>query len=140
MRIPKGGLEIDDVSVLQSDAIKNKKVVRGFLDAWANCDPAGVQRFAAPDSVLCLSTGPEPGLTLRGSAEISPVLERVLSDAKGTVLSEIDLYALAGGVAGNWTCTGVNAKGETVDVRGCGIFEVYDGKVTRLDAYRKATG
>lgn len=112
-------------------------VVRHFLDAWADCDAAGVQKLVAEDAVFCLSTGPEPGLTLSGSQEIGPVIDKMLSEARGTVLSVTDLITFDGGVVGTWTVTGINSKGQAVNVKGIGILWVSGAKITRLDGYRK---
>ncbi|MBM4441829.1 MAG: nuclear transport factor 2 family protein [Candidatus Rokubacteria bacterium] len=91
----------------------------------------------AEDGVFELAAGPEPcGERFQGKAAIRTALERMF---KGPSFSlETATRWIAGDRAvSEWTYVATGKSGRRIEVRGCDLFALRDGKVTRKDTYLK---
>ena len=108
------------------------------LDAFNSHDVDAVVAFFAEDCVLEMPRGPDPwGSRHRGFAAVRQAL-RSRFDGIPDVHYGDDRHWLCGdrGVS-EWTLRGTQATGERIEVRGCDLFELVDGKISRKYSFWK---
>jgi len=91
----------------------------------------------ADDGAFELAVGPEPcGERFSGKVAIRTALERMF---KGPEFSLEDATRWIAGdrAASEWTYVLTTRSGRRVEVRGCDLFTLRDGKVLRKDTYLK---
>jgi ketosteroid isomerase-like protein len=113
-------------------------VLQDVLDAFNAHDVDRIMSFFAEDCVMDMPRGPGPGgRRLVGKDEVR---EGIRSRFEG--IPDIhygdDRHWLCGdrGVS-EWTIRGTQPRGERIEVRGCDLFEVVDGRISRKDSFWK---
>lgn len=115
-----------------------RAVVAGLAEAWLRRDLDACMDHMAPDSVYSVTTGPEPGTSYRGHAEVRAAFAEAMALEDGEELRLSEPMAEGTRAALEWTVVRAGADGEeTVTMRGVDVFEVRDGLVVRKEAYRK---
>jgi ketosteroid isomerase-like protein len=116
----------------------NAAVLREVLDAFNRHDLDGIMRWFADDAVFESPRGPDPwGTRYEGREAVSAGLAKRFEGIPDVHYGD-DRHFLAGdrGVS-EWTLTGTTTAGERIEVRGCDLWELRDGLITRKDSYWK---
>lgn len=91
----------------------------------------------ADDGVFELAAGPEPcGERFEGKAAIRIALERMF-EGPDFVLENASRWLSGDRAVSEWTYVASSRSGRRIEVRGCDLFTLRDGKVTRKDTYLK---
>jgi steroid delta-isomerase-like uncharacterized protein len=109
-----------------------------FLAAFNAHDVDAIMEFFTEDCVFETPRGPDPwGRRLTGKAEVRTGIEARFAGIPDIHYDE-DRHWICGdrGVS-EWRITGTDTSGSRVEVRGCDLFELRDGKITRKDSYWK---
>ena len=112
--------------------------LQAFLDAFNSHDVDAIMAFLTDDCVLDLPRGPEPGgRRMTGRDEVRAGIQSRL-DGIPDAQWEDDRHFVCGdrGVS-EWTLRGTQRTGEPIEVRGCDLFELADGKIRRKDSFWK---
>jgi len=121
-----------------SSAKVSTSLLQGFLDAFNDHDVDAIMAFFADDCVLEMPRGPAPGgLRLVGKQQVREGIQSRLDGIPDVHYGD-DRHWLCGdrGVS-EWTLRGTQRTGESIEVRGCVLFELVDGKISRKDSYWK---
>lgn len=116
----------------------NAALLQGFLDAFNAHDVDAIMAFFADDCVMEMPRGPGPGgRRLVGKTEVREGIQSRF-DGIPDVRYGDDRHWLCGDRgASEWTLRGTQPTGESIEVRGCDLFEFADGKISRKDSYWK---
>ena len=113
-------------------------VLQGFLDAFNAHDVDAIMGFFTEDCVLELPRGPAPGgRRMEGKDQVRVGIQSRLDGLPDARWSD-DRHWVSGdrGVS-EWTLTGTQPDGQRVEVRGCDLFELADGRIRRKDSFWK---
>ena len=116
----------------------NAEVLREVLDAFNRHDLDGIMRWFADDAVFESPRGPDPwGTRHEGREAVRAGLGKRFEGIPDVHYGD-DRHFLAGdrGVS-EWTLTGTTTAGERIEVRGCDLWELRGGLITRKDSYWK---
>ena len=106
--------------------------------AFNDRDVERIMTFFAEDATFLMARGPEPdGRRVRGKAAISKVLAdrfKVIADMRW---DHIDAFICGERAVSVWMVTGTGADGETLNYRGCDIYEFRGDKILNKDTYWK---
>jgi len=114
-----------------------RAVVAGLAEAWLRHDLDACMAFMAPDAVYSVTSGPEPGTSYRGAAEVRAAFAEAMALDVGEELRLAEPMAEGTRAALEWTVVRGSGADEVVTMRGVDVFEVRDGLVVRKEAYRK---
>ena len=121
---------------------RNLAVITEVCDAYNRHDVEGIVRHFAEDSSWLLSRGvPPEGGRARGLDEI-----RAMAHRRFRTIPDMYWHIRSHWVGGNrgcseWTVTGTETNGNTINWLGCDIWELNDdGKVVTKDTYWKFAG
>jgi ketosteroid isomerase-like protein len=112
--------------------------LKAFLDAFNAHDVDAIMSFFTEDCVFEMPRGPAPGgRRLVGKQEVREGI-RSRFDGIPDVRYEDDRHWVCGdrGVS-EWTIRGTQRTGERIEVRGCDLFELADGRIRRKDSFWK---
>jgi ketosteroid isomerase-like protein len=109
-----------------------------LLDAFNAHDIGAVMSFFTDDCVLEMPRGPDPcGRRLEGRERVREGLASRFAGIPDVHYGD-DRHWLAGDRGcSEWLLTGTSTEGETIEVRGCDLFEFRGEKITRKDSYWK---
>jgi steroid delta-isomerase-like uncharacterized protein len=113
-------------------------LLEAFLDAFNAHDVDAIMACFTEDCVMDMPRGPAPGG--RRLVGKQAVREGVQSRFDGIpdVRYEDDRHFVCGDRAvSEWTIRGTQVSGESIEVRGCDLFELADGKISRKDSFWK---
>jgi steroid delta-isomerase-like uncharacterized protein len=121
--------------------VSASETARAYFDAHSRRDVAGLRALWADDVVIEITSqgvfrGPdECGHYFEGLYRAVPDAEMIVD----RIVGDDDVAAVQWRMRGNFTGdplpAGIDATGGWVDIRGCDVVEVSDGKVTRITAY-----
>ena len=111
-------------------------LIEKFLAAWAAQDVSGVMGLFADDAVFVASTGPEPGRTLRGAADIRAAIEPMFKATVGMTFTVTGIWGEGADYFATWTLSSPDGAGAS-PVKGIDHFVVAHDRITLKDAYRK---
>jgi steroid delta-isomerase-like uncharacterized protein len=112
--------------------------LQAFMNAFNAHDVDAIMSFFTDDCVFDTARGPAPsGQRLVGKDQVREGIER-LFDGVPDIRFEHDHHWVSGnrGVS-EWTVRGTQQNGERMEVRGCDLFELVDGKIRRKDSFCK---
>jgi ketosteroid isomerase-like protein len=112
--------------------------LKAFLDAFNAHDVDAIMSFFTEDCVFDMPRGPAPGgRRLVGKQQVREGI-RSRFDGIPDVRYEDDRPWVCGdrGVS-EWTIRGTQRTGERIEVRGCDLFELADGRIRRKDSFWK---
>lgn len=121
-----------------SDTGTTTAMLQAFLDAFNAHDIDAVMSFFTEDCVFDTPRGPVPG----GQHLVGKQQVRAGIQARFDGIPDIhygdDRHWICGdrGVS-EWTIRGTQVTGETIEVRGCDLFELTHGRISRKDAFWK---
>lgn len=109
-----------------------------FLAAFNRHDVDAIMEFFTEDCVFETPRGPDPwGRRLTGKAEVRTGIEARFAGIPDIRYGGDGHWVCGDRGVSEWTITGTDVSGARVEVRGCDLFELRDGKVARKDSYWK---
>jgi steroid delta-isomerase-like uncharacterized protein len=117
----------------------NLEILEALTEAFNRQDAEAATALMAEDCVYLASFGPEPdGTTFRGREEVRRGFHALVETYPDLEYKDLRVFVDGDRGAAQWTMTGTDSRtGERVAIRGCDLFELADGKITRKDAFRK---
>lgn len=112
-----------------------KKLGKGFNSGDANA----VMACVTEDFEWILAGGPDAphGRIVRGRENVATTMAARAKEIPEMRFSEADLIYAGDRVIGTYRVTGRYADGRKIDARGCDIYVIRDGKISRKDSYWK---
>src|SRR5215210_3189491 len=113
-------------------------MLNALLEAFNAHDLDAIMSFFTDDCVLDTPRGPAPGGTrFAGKEEVRRGLRARFDGIPDIVYSDDRHWACGDRAVSEWTIRGTQSTGERIEVRGCDLFELTDGKISRKDSYWK---
>jgi len=114
------------------------KLLEDFAAAWNRHDVDGLMACMAPDCVFEASAGPD----VAGTRHVGPDAVRRayvgIFEAYADGRWNNPRHFVAGDRAvSEWTFTGTTKQGAKVEVNGCDVFTLKDGRIALKNSYRK---
>ena len=92
----------------------------------------------ADDCVLEFPRGPDPwGRRFVGKDEVRRGLAARFEGIPDVHYGDDDHFACGNRGVSEWTISGTDTSGRRVEIQGCDLFEIRDGKIARKDSYWK---
>ena len=114
------------------------QLLEEFMDAFNRHDVEAIMEFFTDDCVFETPRGPDPwGRRLTGKAEVRTGIEARFAGIPDIHYGKDRHWACGDRAVSEWTITGTDVSGTRVEVQGCDLFELRDGKVARKDSYWK---
>ena len=112
--------------------------LEAVLDAFNAHDVDAILSFFTEDCVLDMPRGPAPGgLRLVGKEQVRKGFQSRFDGIPDIHYGDERHFVSGDRGASEWTIRGTRATGEPIEVRGCDLFEITDGKFSRKDSYWK---
>jgi hypothetical protein len=112
--------------------------LQAFLDAFNAHDVDAVMAFFADECVMEMPRGPAPGgQRLVGKSEVRAAIQARFDGIPDIHYGDDRHWTCGDRGVSEWTIRGTKATGESVEVRGCDLFEFTDGKIRRKDSVWK---
>ncbi len=113
-------------------------VLQAFADAWNRHDVDSLMSFMTEDCVFESSAGEEVcGTRYVGSAAVRAGFAEVWAVFPDAHWGNARHFVHADRAVSEWTFTGTRADGTRVEVHGCDLFTLRDGKIALKNSYRK---
>jgi steroid delta-isomerase-like uncharacterized protein len=115
-------------------------VLRAVLDGFNRHDLDAILEHFADDAVFESPRGPEPfGTRFVGKDEVRAGLAKRFAGIPDVHDGEDRHFVSADGTRGvsEWTLTGTTTDGERLEVRGCDLWTLRDGRIVVKDSYWK---
>jgi steroid delta-isomerase-like uncharacterized protein len=113
-------------------------VLQAFLDAFNAHDVDAIMSFFAEDCVLDMPRGPAPGgRRLVGREQVREGIQSRLDGIPDVNYGDDRHWICGDRAVSEWTLRGTQRTGEPIEVRGCDLFELVDGKISRKDSFWK---
>ena len=114
------------------------RLLEEFLAAFNRHDIDAIMEFFADDCVFETPRGPAPwGKRLTGKEEVRTGIEARFAGIPDIHYGEDRHWVCGERAVSEWKITGTDTSGAKVEVRGCDLFELRDGKIARKDSYWK---
>ena len=114
------------------------ETLKAFLDAFNEHDVDAIMGFFTEDCVLELPRGDRPGgRRFEGKDQVREGIAARLAGIPDIHYGEDSHWVSGDRGVSRWTITGTDTLGERVEVRGCDLFELRDGKIAHKDSYWK---
>ena len=121
-----------------SSAHTDVEVLKGFLDAFNAHDADAVMAFFADDCVMEMPRGPGPGgRRLVGRDEVREGVQSRFDGIPDVHYGDDRHWICGDRAVSEWTLRGTDRTGRRIEVRGCDLLELRDGKITRKDSFWK---
>ena len=115
----------------------NEATLARVAEGFRTKDIDAILAEFADDGAFELAAGPEPcGERFQGKAAIRTALERMFKGPEFT-LENGSRWIAGDRAVSEWTYVATSKSGRRIEVRGCDLFELRDGKVLRKDTYLK---
>jgi len=117
-----------------------EETLKQILEAFNRHDLDAIMEFFSDDCSFDFPRGPEFwGQRFEGKAQVREALAGRFKGIPDVHYGDDSHWISANGNRGvsEWTLTGTTTSGLSVKVRGCDLWELRDGKVTRKDSYWK---
>ena len=109
-----------------------------LLDAFNSHDVDAVLSFFTEDCVFDMPRGPAPGgLRLVGKEQVRKGVQARFDGIPDIAYCEPRHWTCGDRGVSEWTIRGTQATGESIEVRGCDLFEFAGGKISRKDSFWK---
>src|SRR5687768_2597197 len=107
--------------------------LEGLLDAFNAHDLDAIMAFFTED---CVFDTPQ-GQRLVGKEEVRQGFQARFDGIPDIHYGDDRHFACGDRAVSEWTIRGTRASGGPIEVRGCDLFELTDGKISRKDAFWK---
>ncbi len=114
--------------------------LKQVLDAFNRHDLDAIMAYFSEDCSFDFPRGPEQwGQRFTGKAQVREALAGRFKGIPDVHYGDDRHWLSADGSRGvsEWTLTGTTTSGVRLEVRGCDLWELADGKITRKDSYWK---
>jgi steroid delta-isomerase-like uncharacterized protein len=112
--------------------------LKAFLDAFNAHDVDAVMSFFAEDCVFDMPRGPAPGgQRLVGKEQVRAGIQARFDGIPDIRYGDDRHWTCGDRAVSEWTIRGTQRSGEYIEVRGCDLFELTDGKISRKDSFWK---
>ena len=112
--------------------------LQSFADAWNRHDIQALMSFMTEDCVFESSAGPDAcGRRCVGREAVRAAFADVWAVFPDAHWANARHFVHGDRAVSEWTFTGTPAHGTRVEVQGCDLFTLRDGKIFRKDSYRK---
>ncbi len=109
-----------------------------LLDAFNSHDVDAILSFFTEDCVFDMPRGPAPGgLRLVGKEQVRKGVQARFDGLPDIAYVDARHWTSGDRGVSEWTIRGTQATGESIEVRGCDLFEFADGKISRKDSFWK---
>jgi steroid delta-isomerase-like uncharacterized protein len=113
-------------------------VLQSFLDAFNAHDADAVMAFFTDDCVFDTPRGPGPGgRHLVGKEQVREGIQARFDGIPDVHYGDDRHWGCGDRAVSEWTIRGTEASGAAIEVRGCDLFELRDGKIRRKDSFWK---
>jgi steroid delta-isomerase-like uncharacterized protein len=131
-RWQKGGDEL----MTHTDA--STPSLQAFLDAFNDHDIEAIMSFFTDDCVFDTPRGPAPGgHRMVGREEVRKGIQARFDGIPDIQYGDDRHWTCGDRGVSEWTIRGTKATGESIEVRGCDLFEFTHGKISRKDSFWK---
>jgi ketosteroid isomerase-like protein len=114
------------------------EMLEQVLDAFNAHDLDARMRFFVDDCVLEMPRGPHPwGLRFEGRDRVREGLATRFAGIPDVHYGEDRHWVSGSRGCSEWLLTGTTTQGVRINVRGCDLFELRDGLISRKDSYWK---
>ena len=121
-----------------SSAEAGRPLLQALLDAFNAHDVDAIMAFFTDDCVLDMPRGPAPGGEhLVGKKEVRRGIQARLDGIPDIHYGDDRHWRCGDRGVSEWTIRGTQANGEPIEVRGCDLFEITGGKISRKDSFWK---
>jgi steroid delta-isomerase-like uncharacterized protein len=112
--------------------------LQAFLDAFNAHDVDAIMSFFAEDCVFDTPRGPAPGgHRMVGREQVREGIQARFDGIPDIHYADDRHWTCGDRGVSEWTIRGTQATGESIEVRGCDLFEFTDGKISRKDSFWK---
>lgn len=125
---------------MTGSAMGNLEDMKRFLDSFNRHDVEGILSFFAEEGVFQTTGGEGPaGLRLTGKDAIGEYFTKMFATMSSTHFGEDTHWLSADGQRGvsQWALSGTNTDGSKINVRGCDLFRMREGKIVLKDSCLK---
>jgi ketosteroid isomerase-like protein len=114
------------------------QMLRSIAAAFDRHDLDGIMAHFADDAVFESPRGPEPwGRRFVGREEVRTAFAGRFSGIPDVRYREDDHFVDGDRGASEWTLSGTTTDGERLEVRGCDLWTIRDGRIVKKDSYWK---
>jgi len=114
------------------------ELLQAFADAWNRHDADALMSFMAEDCIFEASAGDEVwGTRYAGREAVRAGFAEVWETFPDAHWANARHFVHADRGVSEWTFTGTRADGTRVEVHGCDLFTLRDGKILLKNSYRK---
>ena len=120
--------------------VATEALLRAVLDAFNRHDLDGIVAHFADDAVFESPRGSEPwGTRYVGKDEVRAGLAKRFEGIPDVHYGDDRHFLSADGTRGvsEWTLTGTTTEGVRLEVRGCDLWQLRDGRIVVKDSYWK---
>jgi ketosteroid isomerase-like protein len=112
--------------------------LHALLDAFNAHDVDAIMSFFTDDCVSDTPRGPAPGgQRLVGKEQVRKGFQARFDGIPDIRYDDGRHWACGDRGVSEWTIRGTQATGESIEVRGCDLFELTEGKISRKDSFWK---
>ena len=113
-------------------------MLKAIATAFDEHDLDGIMGHFADDAVFDAPRGPDPwGTRFEGLAEIRRAFAARFSGIPDVRYQRGPAFRRRRPGASEWTLSGTTTDGQRIEVRGCDLWTLRDGKVVKKDSYWK---
>jgi len=121
-----------------SDSKAATAMLQAFLDAFNAHDVDAIMSFFTEDCVFDTPRGPPPGgQHLVGKQQVRAGIQARFDGIPNIHYGDDRHWTCGDRGVSEWTIRGTRVTGETIEVRGCDLFEFTDNRISRKDAFWK---
>ena len=112
--------------------------LQAFADAWNRHDVEAIMSFMSNDCVFEASAGPDvAGTRYVGREAVEAGYREVFASFPDAHWGDARHLVHGDRGVSEWTFTGTRRDGSRVEVNGCDLFTLRDGKIAIKNSYRK---
>ena len=113
-------------------------ILDGFANAFNAHDIDRILSYMTTDCVFEASAGPDvDGEKFTGREAVKKAFENVFKTYPDAHWGNVRHFISGERAVSEWTFTGTKQDGSKVEVNGCDLFTIRDGKIAVKDSYRK---
>lgn len=125
-------------AIVGAPMVASTGILEAFGEALNRRDLDLAMSYVTDDCCYQASAGPElEGRTFRGRAAVRAGLEGFLARVPDGRYEDASFFVAGDRAFGEWTFLGTSRDGQPVRIRGCDLYELADGKISRKSAFRK---
>jgi len=114
------------------------QMLRSIAAAFDGHDLDGIMAHFADDAVFESPRGPDPwGRRFVGREEVRTAFAGRFSGIPDVRYRQDDHFVDGDRGASEWTLSGTTTEGERLEIRGCDLWTIRDGKIVKKDSYWK---